>query len=151
MERRLSRGTPRLERGRCSLLLQLIHDRLALHVQDVKKFEITIPLHGGLRAHESAVRVAFEPSEEMLDHGSTQFLTVPIQVKLGVDVEQNLSFAPGLRDELGGKGTLVARLPEVEDRLQLLHEVGVAVLVRQQEACAPEQTARVRGCPRAPR
>ena len=66
MKMRLARGTPWLERGCSSLLLQLGHDRLALHVQDVKKFEITVPLQAGLRAHDFPVRIASEPEKEVL-------------------------------------------------------------------------------------
>ena len=63
MQRGLARRTPRLERGCSSLLLQLGDDRLTLYLQDVKKFEITVPLQTGLRAHDFPVRIAFEPEK----------------------------------------------------------------------------------------
>ena len=68
MQRRLARGTPWLERGCSSLLLQLGHDRLTLHVQDVKKFEITVPFQTRLRAHDSPVRITSEPHEEVFSY-----------------------------------------------------------------------------------
>ena len=66
MQRGLAGRTPRLERGCGSLLLQLGDDHLTLHFQDVKKFEVTIPLQARLRAHDSPVRIASEPEEEVL-------------------------------------------------------------------------------------
>ena len=65
MQRGLARRTPRLERGCSSLLLQLGDDRLTLHVQDVKKFEITAPFQTGLRAHDFPVRIASETEKEV--------------------------------------------------------------------------------------
>ena len=65
MLRRLARGTPWLERGCGSLLLQLGDDRLTLHLQDVKKFEIAIPLQARMRAHNLPVRITSEPHEEV--------------------------------------------------------------------------------------
>ena len=65
-QRRLAGRTPQLERGCGAFLLQLGDDHLALHLQDVKKFEVAIPLETRLRTHESVVRIASEPEEEVL-------------------------------------------------------------------------------------
>ena len=134
----------------CSLLLlQLRDDRLPLNFQDVKKFEITIPIEPGLWAHDLTVRVAHEPEDELLRHSAGEARAVSVEILLGVHVVQNLCPLSDACIEVWSEGIRKTQLSKLDDFLHFRLEVLVALLVGQQDGGALEQHAVVRGCPGA--